>query len=124
MADNLKEEITRLHANICSGLADPSRILLIYTLAEQACTVNDLARKLDLPQPTVSRHLKILRERGLVKAERNGQSILYSLRDFRIVRALDLLRASMADTIMGQAALAQEVIESIPPSNPIQEQSI
>jgi DNA-binding transcriptional ArsR family regulator len=108
MADNLKEEVVRLHAQVCSGLADPNRILIIYCLADQPQCVNDIASKMELSQPTVSRHLKILRERGIVRAERDGQTINYSLSDQRYIQALDLLRSALADQLNDQALLARQ----------------
>ena len=65
MADSLREEVVRLHAQVCSGLADPNRILIIYSLAQGPRNVNDIANTVELLQPTVSRHLKVLRERGI-----------------------------------------------------------
>jgi DNA-binding transcriptional ArsR family regulator len=109
MDHNLREEIAQLHAQVCSGLADPNRILLLYALAEQSHTVNDLASALLLPQPTVSRHLKILRERGMVSAQRDGQSVYYTLADQRILEALDLLRAILADSLESQVTLARSI---------------
>jgi ArsR family transcriptional regulator len=115
MTDNsLREEVVRLHANVCSGLADPNRIMIIYSLADGTRNVSDIAGMLDLPQPTVSRHLKILRERGIVRSERDGQTINYQLTDKRVVQALDLLRASLADMLKEQAVLARTVDERIP----------
>ena len=113
MTDSLREEVVRLHANVCSGLADPNRILIIYNLADGPHNVNEIATMVDLPQPTVSRHLKILRERGIVRSERDGQTINYQLTDKRIVQALDLLRATLADMLNDQAALARQVNENI-----------
>ncbi|NIW49404.1 MAG: metalloregulator ArsR/SmtB family transcription factor, partial [Gammaproteobacteria bacterium] len=63
MAKSLRDEINKLHAQVCSGLADPNRILILYKLAEAPHNVSDLASSLEIPQPTVSRHLKVLRER-------------------------------------------------------------
>lgn len=111
--NNLREEVLRLHAQVCSGLADPNRILIIYNLSAGPRRVNDIAASLELPQPTVSRHLKILRERGIVRAERDGQSINYRLSDARIISALDTLRAIMADQLKDQALLARQVNEKI-----------
>ncbi len=108
MADTLREEIIRLHANICSGLADPNRIMIIYSLAEGPHNVSDIASIVELPQPTVSRHLKILRDRGIVRSERDGQTIIYSLSDKRIVQALDLLRATLGDLLTDQGELAKK----------------
>jgi len=112
MTDNLREEVVRLHAQVCSGLADPNRILIIYSLADGSRNVSEIASLMDLPQPTVSRHLKILRERGIVRSERDGQTINYRLSDKRIVQALDLLRATLADMLEDQAALARQVNET------------
>lgn len=108
MADTLREEVIRLHANICSGLADSNRIMIIYSLAEGSHNVSDIATIVDLPQPTVSRHLKILRDRGIVRSERDGQTIIYSLSDKRIVQALDLLRATLGDLLTDQVELAKK----------------
>ena len=103
----LTQEITILHANICSALADPSRILILYALNEKPRNVSDLAQELGISQPTASRHLNLLRERGLVSAQREGQSIIHTLTDRRIIKALDLLRAVLADKLKSQAALVE-----------------
>lgn len=105
----LIQEVNQLHANICAALADPSRILILYLLSEGPLNVNALVEKLDLPQPTVSRHLKVLRERGLVLAERDGQSVFYALADNRVIKALDLLRTVLGERLAKQATLAQTV---------------
>jgi DNA-binding transcriptional ArsR family regulator len=105
----LREEVTQLHAQICSGLADSNRILLLYALVENPHNVGDLAETLGLPQPTVSRHLKVLRERGLVRAERDGQAVYYQLADVRVIQALDLLRAVLGERLQNQATLARSV---------------
>jgi ArsR family transcriptional regulator len=110
---DLKNEINRLHAQLCSGLADPTRILILYTLAEHPINVSDLAAQLELPQPTISRHLKVLKDRGMVAAERDGQSVYYSLPDERIIEALDLLRSVLSDALGSQVALARSVSEEI-----------
>lgn len=113
MAKSLRDEINILHAQVCSGLADPNRILILYTLAEKPHNVSDMASQLEIPQPTVSRHLKILRERSMVNAEREGQSVIYSLADERIITALDLLRAMLADSLESQVDLARSASESL-----------
>jgi ArsR family transcriptional regulator len=91
---------------MCEGLADPTRILILYALAEAPHNVGELAETLNAPQPTVSRHLKVLRERDMVRAERLGPSVRYSLTDPRIIEALDILRAVLASRLKSQAALA------------------
>ena len=67
------------------------------------------AEALDLPQPTVSHHLRILRERGLVHSERRGAEVYYALTDHRVIEALDLLRAVLANLLARQADLVEQV---------------
>jgi DNA-binding transcriptional ArsR family regulator len=104
-----ESEVLLLHAEICSALADPKRILLLYELAEGPHHVTDLATALGITQPQASRHLKVLRERGLVSAERHGSMVSYSLADGRVIQALDLLRSVLADKLRSQAALVESV---------------
>jgi len=108
MNENLREEVTRLHAQLCYALADPNRILIIYTLSDAPKNVNDIANSLNLSQPKVSRHLKILRENGIVRYEREGTTITYYLKEHRLIKALDILRNILADNLGDQAALARE----------------
>jgi len=110
---DLRAEINKLHANICNGLADPTRILILYTLKDHPHNVGELAESLELPQPTVSRHLKVLRERQMVLAEREGQAVYYSLSDARIIEAMDLLRAVLASRLQDQGELADSVHQEI-----------
>ena len=69
----------------------------------------DLGNALGITQPTASRHLKILRDRGLVRPERNGVVINYHLNDQRILQALDLLRSVLRDRLMKRANLMEEI---------------
>ena len=112
VSPTLTQEITALHAGICSALADPRRILLLYALNEKPRNVSELADELGISQPTASRHLNMLRERGLVTAKREGQSVVNSLADQRIIQALDLLREVLASNLQSQAALAKSVTDS------------
>ncbi len=109
----LTQEVTGLHANVCSGLADPRRILILYALADRPHSVGELADAVGISQPAASRHLNILRERGMVAAQRDGQSVIYQLADERVIQALDLLRAMLADKLKSQAALASTALDAL-----------
>ncbi len=106
MDESLEREVDLLHASICKGLSDPKRILILYALRERSMYVHELAEILRVPQPTTSRHLKILRERQLVAARREGPSVLYSLADDRVIDALDILRSVLLGTLSRQGQLA------------------
>jgi DNA-binding transcriptional ArsR family regulator len=105
----LVQEVTQMEADLCSALADPTRILILYALDQKPCNVGDLAKELQIPQPSVSRHLKVLRDRGLVNGIRQGTNVQYQLVDKRLIQALDLLRALMRDRIAYRANLIETV---------------
>jgi ArsR family transcriptional regulator len=109
----LQQEVNQLHAEVCAGLADPTRILILYELAEGPCHVTELAAGLHLPQPLISRHLKVLRERGMVSATRVGPAVEYRLADQRLIQALDLLRAVLRDSLSRRADLLRASTEAM-----------
>jgi DNA-binding transcriptional ArsR family regulator len=102
-------EIQELHAQICQALADPTRIMILYILSEGPHNVGDLAATLSASQPMVSRHLKVLRERGMVNTERDGANVIYSLTDQRVIQALDLMRQVLADQLVRKGQLAEGI---------------
>ena len=108
ITNTLTKEINQLHADLCSALADQTRLLILYLLAQGPLNVTELTNELNLAQPSVSRHLKNLRTRGLVLSNRQGTTIQYELADTRIIEALDLLRAVLRDRIEHHANLIQE----------------
>lgn len=105
----LKQEIIQLQADFCAALSDPTRILILYALNETPRNVTELTNELGLPQPTISRHLKVLRERGLVLTERQGTVITYHLADLRVIQAMDLLRSAMRDRLTQRASIVNEL---------------
>jgi DNA-binding transcriptional ArsR family regulator len=102
---NLAEELYMLHAQLCGALADPHRLMLLYALASRPQTVGELAQAVGLGQPAASRQLKLLRERGLVRAARHGPRVEYRLEDPRLIEAVELLRAVLRNSIARRASL-------------------
>jgi len=105
----LEREVNWLHERICYALGDPKRILILYLLAEGGKCVNDIAESLDIPQSTISRHLRVLRERELVETERNGTSVFYTLADSRIIESLNLMREILSTQLDARANLANMI---------------
>lgn len=101
---SVREELGRLHASVCKGLADPKRLLIIHILRDGPMSVSDICEVLDLPQSNVSQHLGILRDKGLVTSRRDGQFVYYSLTSMKLVEAMDLLRDLMAEQVTATTA--------------------
>jgi DNA-binding transcriptional ArsR family regulator len=104
---NLSQEVINLHADLCSALADPRRILILYALSAHNLNVSELADEVDISQPAASRHLKMLKDRGLVRARRQGASVVYRLADDRLIEALNLLRTVLRDRLAYRASLME-----------------
>lgn len=100
-------EIHELHARICKAIADPKRLLIINELRNGPLTVGELSDALEISQSNCSQHLAILRERGVVTAERSGTSVSYELRSDKVVQAVDLLREFMAEELGTRSRLGR-----------------
>lgn len=61
------------------ALADPTRLRIVELLAEGERSAGELAAEFDTSRPGISRHLRVLREHGLVRVRGDGQRRLYSL---------------------------------------------
>jgi DNA-binding transcriptional ArsR family regulator len=101
------EELNLLHANICQALSDPTRLQILYALNDEPRNVTAIAKLLDTPQSTVSRHLSVLRQRSLVTSQRNGMAVTYSLTNPRIITVLDMMREVLREALEQQSQAVQ-----------------
>ena len=76
-------------ATTLQALATPSRLLILAHLQEGPCAATDLADAVGMERSACSHQLRLLRNLGLVNAERHGRSIVYSLYDNHVADLLD-----------------------------------
>ena len=83
---------------LLKALSDPTRLKIVKLLGRRghAVCVNMLAASLGITQSAVSQHLRILRQAGLVEAERMGNFVHYSLNGRRIGKFREMLDKSLA----------------------------
>ncbi len=105
MASINEDEARLFHRYICEGVGDPKRLMIIYLVSDRPYNVTELTEILNVSQPTVSHHLRILRERGIVTARRDGTTIYYTLGDERIIQALELMRGFVVSKVEQDASL-------------------
>jgi ArsR family transcriptional regulator len=79
-------------AGYFKALADPTRVAIVSRLAAGECCVCDLNASFELSQPTISHHLKVLKDAGLVRSTRRATWAYYTL----VPEALDALRGALA----------------------------
>jgi DNA-binding transcriptional ArsR family regulator len=109
MEHHEKNEIYRLHAEFCQTLSDANRLLIISELSRGESSVNELVSRLGLRQSNVSKHLAVMRERGLVSTRREGAAIYYSLSDKRISEAIRLLMEAQRDLLEKRRVLSKGI---------------
>ena len=86
------DEITILQAEVLRTLANPRRLEILHRLAEGPCEVGKLAEEIGASQPNVSQHLSVLRNAGIVEAERDGREVRYRLTDPDVITACAVMR--------------------------------
>ncbi len=98
---------TRFRAKIFHALSDPDRLEIIAFLREGEKCVCEIVPHMQLIQPVISRHLKILKDCGLLKYRKEGNRRLYSVTDPRIFEIIDAVDSDLVD------ALTKRIIEQI-----------
>jgi len=106
MEQEREEQLYRLQADLCQALADPTRLKLLSLLGEKQRAVKDLIEATGERQAKISQHLAILRQRGIVRTQRIGTEIHYSLADPRILEACHITREILLQQLIQQASLA------------------
>lgn len=107
MSGRLTEEHYELRARIAKALGHAGRLMILDHLGQEGATsVNDLAERLGVDQSTVSRHLSLLREVGIVAARRESGQQLYDLR----VKCLDGFWQCVEGVLANQAAAHDEIV--------------
>ena len=109
-AQGAEEELYRLQAEFCKGMAHPTRIHLLRSLKGGEKSVNELARLVGVTQANASQHLAILRQFGLLTTRRDGSTIYYRISDHRIVDACELVRSCI-----GERLKKTQMVLAVPP---------
>ena len=102
-----KGNLNKFRAKIFKALSDPARLEIIEFLREGEKCVCKITPHLNLIQPLVSRHLRILKDSGLVIDRKDGSKRLYSIPDQRIFEVADALTPDIIDS------LSRRIIEQI-----------
>jgi ArsR family transcriptional regulator len=97
------ENQNRFKATIYHALSDPIRIEIMVYLHDGEKCVCEIVPHLNLIQPLVSRHLKILKDAGIVRCRKDGTKRMYSIVDSRIHNVVDSLTPELLKTLTKEA---------------------
>src|SRR5581483_2504703 len=105
----MAESVFDLQAALCQTLSNANRLRSVHALRQGALSVGEIARLTDLAQAKVSQHLAVLRTQGIVRAQREGMSVVYHITNPKIALICDLMREILAD----QAATRADLLEAL-----------
>lgn len=105
---------TSVAADVFAILADPTRRRLVELLHDGERSVSEIAAEVDIHQPGVSRHLRILHEAGFVGVRAEGQRRLYSLRAEPFLQ-LEAWMKRYASDEMARLRRLSELLDERPP---------
>jgi DNA-binding transcriptional ArsR family regulator len=102
-------ELQTFKASFFRALGHPARIRILEILVRGGRTVQELQQALELEQPLVSQQLTVLRNHGIVTAEKTGLSVRYALRDPLLADLLDVARRIFNNHLVGTQSLLREL---------------
>lgn len=102
-------ELQAFKAQFFRALAHPARIRMLEILVGGGRTVQELQEALALEQPIVSQQLAVLRNQGIVSAQKEGLSVRYTLRDPLVGDLLDVARRIFDNRLGTSTGLLREL---------------
>jgi ArsR family transcriptional regulator len=89
----------RFKAQVFRALSAPDRLEILEFLRDGEKCVCEIVPHLNLIQPIVSRHLKILRDVGVIRCRKDGAKRMYSIVDVRILSAVDAIAPDLISVL-------------------------
>lgn len=119
MANSLKYNLFDQLAQVSKALGHANRLMILDVLAQTACDVETLHKKLGLSIANVSKHLQTLKQAGLVVSKRDGQHIIYALSDPSVFQLIVSLRDVAESQLDSMQTLLLEHLKPNTPFEPI-----
>jgi DNA-binding transcriptional ArsR family regulator len=92
--ESMAEALRKFKAGLFQALANPTRIGIVELLRDEGeVSVSRICNQLEIEQANASQHLSVLRSRNIVVSQKAGNQAFYSLRDKRLGKVLDLMKA-------------------------------
>ena len=101
--------IYEMHAEMCRIFTHAARLKIIDLLGRGEMSVSALTKSVGINRPTVSQHLAVLRDRGVVRTRRKGTTIYYRIADDRIITACLTMRTVLLDRMKATGDIASAV---------------
>lgn len=84
---------------MCKVFTSPVRAEILHILRDGKKTVSELVESTGLAQPNISQHLHVMKEKKIVKTEKQGNKVYYSLANPKISKAFDIMVEILQDQL-------------------------
>lgn len=91
--------IYTMHADMCKVFTSPIRIEILDILRNGKKSVNELVQETGFSQSNISQHLQVMREKGFVRTEKNGNYVFYTLANPKISKAFGIMKEILRDQL-------------------------
>ena len=105
-------EIQQFKADFFKALAHPLRIQILEILAEEDKSVNEILTLLDMEGSAVSQQLTVLRAKNIVSGTKDGNRVIYSLRDPAIIELLSVAKKIFNNHLINAISILDKVAET------------
>ena len=107
--------VFRIHAELCKALANEHRLAVLYDLSQGEKCVGDLAAEVGISVHLMPQHLRLLKERQLVRARKDSQTVYYSITNPKFIQGCTLIRQALIEQhqAQGESLLAAELLDAI-----------
>jgi len=103
-----------MQAELCSVLANPKRLMIIDVISRRGeASVGEIAEELESSISLVSQHLRLMRNKNVVLARKDGHTVLYRLKHPKLTAGCHAVQAVLMDELSGQAHMVQSLTESV-----------
>ena len=108
----LKPDDCRLLAEFLGVFSHPVRLQMLCALQTGRKTVSELAEYSDVSMSNASQHLRAMRDKGIVRTQREGQHVFYEIVDPRFLEGVSLIREAMLEMTRRRAEQAASFAET------------
>lgn len=96
------------HAEFCKMFSNPKRLRILHLLKDDEYSVSEISEETGIAQPTVSQHLRKMRDQGVVTRREAGLNKYYSIADERIVEGMNTMREVLLDRLADDVAVSEQ----------------
>jgi DNA-binding transcriptional ArsR family regulator len=112
MAEYRLEELRRIQAETCKTFGNSKRLLILESIWDRKLTYMELLEKTKLDKVTLTQQTALMRRRGIIKAERAPEGLVFSVSNLKILKAFSLMREVVIEKLKEDSELLSDLMSS------------